>query len=68
MSFHAVVDIKLLVTTVAEKVIATVLPNLVLLSVGKDLKTMSNKLQEQTPSLSFALYLNASPALSSSQS
>ena len=41
---HAVFNIKLFLTTIEEKVIATVL---VLVSVGKDLKTISQK-QEQT--------------------
>ena len=59
MSFN----IKLILRTVAEKVIATVL---VVVSVGKDLKTISHKLEEQTIYF-FALYFNASPALSSSQ-
>ena len=67
VSVHVVVGLKLLATTIAVTHRATVLPNLVLVSVGKDLKALSQTLQGQTFSVSFVLYLCASPAPSRSQ-
>ena len=63
---HTVDGLKLLAPITAVKHIATVLPNLVLVSVCKAIKTLSQKLQGQTLS-PFLLYLCASPAPRSNQ-
>ena len=67
VSVHAVVSPSLLATIIAVKHKTTVLQNCVLVSVGKDLKALSQTLQCQTFSVSFVLFLCASPAPSSSQ-
>ena len=64
--FILFVGLKLLTITIAVKHRATALPNLVLVSVGKDLKASSQTLHGQTFSVSFVLYLCASVAPSNS--
>ena len=60
LSVHNVVGLKLLATAIGVKHRASVLPNLVLVSVGKNLKALSQTLQVQTFSVYFVLYLCAS--------
>ena len=66
MYVHVAVGLKLFATTVAVKHMAIAGTNLVLVSVGKDVKVLSQTLHGQT-FLSVALNLCASPDSSSSQ-
>ena len=67
VSVHAVVGLELLATTLADKHMTTVLPNLVLVKYWQRLKSLATDITgSKHLSLSFALYFCAPPGPSSS--